>query len=382
MKKQALIVANLAGFASFLIPSMQILQKFGYEITYAANANKLEWSVTKSKLDEMGVRFVQIDFDSQKPLSSENRKAYRQLKALLKEKQYDLVHCHTPIAGLLTRLAARRQRKKGTCIIYTTHGFAFTARSGIKQKLLYGTLEKFGSWFCDAIVTINREDYAAAQRMHCKKVYYVNGVGVDTQRFRNAEVDRDTFRAQIGISPDRIMVLSVGELSARKNHRIIIEAIALLPDKDRYVYVICGSGINGGTGIALQTLASERGVDLRLLGFRRDIPQIMKVSDIGAIPSIREGLGLAGVQSLAAGVPLVGSDVQGIRDYVENGRTGYLCDPFDATAFALAIPKLVAERHAMTECCQKTAAKFDLSVAEAQLKTIYKKLIEQSLDGD
>ena len=375
MKKQALIVANLAGFASFLIPSMQILQKFGYEITYAANANKLEWSVTKSKLDEMGVRFVQIDFDSQKPLSSENRKAYRQLKALLKEKQYDLVHCHTPIAGLLTRLAARRQRKKGTCVIYTTHSFAFTSRSGKKQKLLYGTLEKFGSRFCDAIVTINREDYVAAKKMHCKKVYYVNGVGVDTQRFRDAEVDRDTFRAQIGISPDRIMVLSVGELSVRKNHRIIIEAIALLPDKHRYVYVICGNGINGGTGNALQTLASERGVDLRLLGFRRDIPQIMKVSDIGAIPSIREGLGLAGVQSLAAGIPIVGSDVQGIKDYIVDGKTGYLCNPFDAAAFARAITKLVAEREGMANDCREVAKAFDIAVAKAQIEAIYTELL-------
>ena len=382
MKKQALIVANLAGFASFLIVSMKILQEEGYEITYAANANKLEWSDTQKKLTAMGVRFVQIDFDSQNPLSSANRRAYRQLKGLFKESHFDLVHCHTPIAGLLTRIAARRQRRRGTLVIYTTHGFAFTSHSTKKQKLLYGTLEKFGSRFCDAIVTINREDYAAAKKMHCKKVYYVNGVGVDTHRFQSVEVDRGAYRAQIGISPDRIMILSVGELSTRKNHRIIIEAIALLPDHERYVFVICGNGINGGTGNALQALALEKGVDLRLMGFRNDIPEMMKASDIGAIPSIREGLGLAGVQSLAAGVPLVGSDVQGIRDYVENGRTGYLCDPFDAATFARAIPKLVAERDTMTEYCCETAAKFDLSVAKAQLKAIYKKLFEQSLDGD
>ena len=206
-------------------------------------------------------------------------------------------------------------------------------------------------------------------------MYYFNGVGVDTQRFRDAEVDRDTFRAQIGIAPDRIMVLSVGELSVRKNHRIIIEAIALLPDKHRYVYVICGNGINGGTGNALQTLASERGVDLRLLGFRRDIPQIMKVSDIGAIPSIREGLGLAGVQSLAAGIPIVGSDVQGIKDYIVDGKTGYLCNPFDAAAFARAITKLVAEREGMANDCREVAKAFDIAVAKAQIEAIYTELL-------
>lgn len=374
MKKQALIVANLAGFASFLVPSMQILQESGYDITFVANAKALAWGDTQKMLEERHVRFVQVDFDSQNPLSGENRRAYRQLKALFKERRYDLVHCHTPIAGLLTRLAARRQRRKGTCVIYMTHGFAFAKRSSLKQKLIYRTIEKFGSRLCDAIVTINREDYAAAQKMHCKRVYYVNGVGVDTARFRDVTTDRDAYRMSLGISPDRIMVLSVGELSVRKNHRIIIEALALLPDKARYVYVVCGNGIHGGTGDELCALAEARGVDLRLMGFRSDIPEMIKASDIGAIPSIREGLGLAGLQSLAAGVPLVGADVQGIKDYITDGKTGYLCDPRDAAAFARAIQKILPERDRMSEDCREMAKAFDISIAKAQMRAIYAEL--------
>jgi len=374
MKKQALIVANLAGFASFLLDQIRILQEAGYEVTYAANGNLLAWEDTRGKLDELAVPFRQIDFNSTSPLAAENRRAYRQLKALLGETRYDLIHCHTPIAGLLTRLAARSQRRHGTRVIYTTHGFAFTSRSTGRQRLIYRTLESFGSRFCDAIITINREDYAAAAGMHCKKVFYTNGVGVDTEKYRSAQVDRDAYRTSIGVRPDQVMVLSVGELSERKNHRVVIEALSLLPDKERYVYVICGNGIHGGTGQALQALADRLSVHLILLGFRTDIPEIMAVSDIGALPSLREGLGLSGVQSLAAGVPVAGTDVQGIRDYVKDGETGYLCAP-EPQAFSDAIARLTGAREQMADACRRMAEQFDRSVAHAQMERIYGELL-------
>lgn len=379
MKKHALIVANLFGFGGFLLHDMELLIQLGYDVTFAAHMNVPGRTETRDKLEQMGVTIVQIDFDSKNPFSKANRTAYHQLKTLLKNRHYDFIHCHTPIAGLLTRLAARRQRKKGTPVIYTTHGFAFTSRSSRKEKLVYGAIERFGSRCCDAIITINREDYAAAQKMHCKKVYYIHGVGVDTQKFREMQVDRALYREKIGIPSDRIMILSVGELSVRKNHRIIIDAIALLPDKEKYIYVICGNGVDGGTGNELRSLATEKNVDLRLLGFRRDIPAMIKASDIGAIPSIREGLGLAGIESLAAGVPVVGADVQGIRDYMENGRTGYLCDPYDASAFASAIQKLVTERNILATDCRQIAQNFDISVSYAEMRAIYQEMLGVSI---
>jgi glycosyltransferase involved in cell wall biosynthesis len=155
--------------------------------------------------------------------------------------------------------------------------------------------------FCDAIVTINKEDFLNAQKMFCKNVYRINGVGVDTAKYSNVTIDRSHYRKNIGVEDNQIMVLSVGELSARKNHVVIIDALADLANKEKYVYVICGNGINGGTGDLLKQRAEDRNVNLRLLGFRFDIPQMIHCSDIGAIPSVREGLGLAGIQSLAGG---------------------------------------------------------------------------------
>ena len=377
--KNVLIVANLAGFASFLLNDMKTLQEMGYQITFAANSNKLEWSDTKEKLDERGITFIQIDFDSKNPFSKQNLIAYKQIRQLLKLNHYDLIHCHTPIAGLITRLAANKYRRKNTKVIYTTHGFAFTSNSSKKSWFIFYNLEKFGSRFCDAMITINLEDFQNAKRMHCRQVYYIHGVGVDTSKYREVQIDRDAYRKSIGVDEGKVMILSVGELSVRKNHRIIIEAISKLPDKEKFIYVVCGNGINGGTKQLLKELANQNKVNLKLLGFRHDIPEITYCSDVGAIPSLREGLGLAGVQSLAAGVPIVGSDVQGIRDYVQNKGTGYLCAADDANGFASAILKLSqvdeVEKRKMQSQCYEVASQFDTAVSRQEMVQIYKKVL-------
>lgn len=377
MVKNALIVANLAGFASFLIHDMEMLIEKGYTVTFAANAHKLKWADTRQKLDELGVEFVQLGFDSANPMAKTNFKAYKELKNLLKQGDFQLIHCHTPIAGIFSRLAARSYRRKGTKVVYTTHGFAFTENSSKKSWAVFYTVEKFCSLFCDAIITINKEDYSNAKKMFCKNVFYINGVGVDTSKFANVTVNCKEYRKLIGVPADKIMILAVGELSTRKNHQIIIKALSKLPNKNEYVFVICGNGIDGGTGKMLHALAKQEDVDIRLLGFRMDIPEITAISDIGVIPSIREGLGLAGVQSLAAGVPVIGSSVQGIKDYIVDGKNGYLCDPFDEDSFAEKIQILsdAKKRNEMKVFCCEMAAKFDNSVSFTQMRNIYTELM-------
>ena len=235
------------------------------------------------------------------------------------------------------------------------------------------------SAFCDAIVTINSEDRRNAERMLCRRVYQLPGVGVDIDRMRmDAGFDRDAYRASIGVDRDDVMVLSVGELSARKNHRVIIEALGLLPDRQRYVYIVCGRDVSG-TGLAetLSRRAVELGVRVRFLGHRSDIPEINNCADIAAIPSLREGLGLAGIEALAAGVPVIGSDVQGIRDYVIPGKTGYLCNAFDAEQFADAISRLSESiTNQQRSECRRVANKFNRYKSYQILREIYTTILQ------
>lgn len=376
--KKALIVTALARFTkSFLTNDIIILQKMGYEVHCASNIHHVGAECMPQYFEKMNVIFHQIDFSSSKPLSLETLKSYKEMEALLKNEYFDVIHCHTPIAGAIARYASRKQRKKGSIVIYTTHGFYFHKHSNKKTWMFYYTIEDLLSRFCDAIITINREDFENAKKLHCKKVFYIPGVGVDTKRFRNAIVNRSSYRKKLGINEEQILILAVGELSHRKNHQIIIKALAKAKIPNT-VFMICGNAMtSANTKNELEELAKESGVDLRLMGLRDDIPEICKCADIGVMPSTREGLGLSGIEMLAAGLPVVASNVHGIVDYIKDGVDGYLCDPFDEDAFADAIRKLLnpAMRKLMTDNCVKAAEPFDVKYSRKAMQDIYSKML-------
>ena len=375
--KKVLITTALAGFIrSFLKNDIKILQEMGYEVHCAANKNHAGSGDIETFFKENNVIFHQIDFSSNKPISKDTIIAYKQLKELKNKYNYEIVHCHTPIAGAITRLIFNNSRKKGTKVIYTTHGFYFHKGSTKKTWIVYRTIENLMSRLSDMIITINNEDFENANSMHCNKVRYINGVGVDTNRFISCNIERDTYRESIGIKKDDLMVLAIGELSSRKNHQVVIKALGKL-NIPNAVFVICGNAMTEESTVEeLKKLASENNVRLLLLGLRKDIPEIAKCADIGVIPSTREGLGLAGIEMLASGIPLVASRVHGIMDYMEDGKTGYLCDPYSENEFAKAISKLInfELRNTMIENCINSSRKFDKLISYNQMRKIYEEI--------
>ena len=376
--KKALVVANLAGFVHFLWNDIEILQEMGYEIVFAAHDEMLDNKARYRYFEQKGITFFNLSLSSKNPFSKKNLNAFFELQRLMRQEDFDLIHCHTPIAGFVARAAAQKYRRGGTKVIYTSHGLAFTRFSTKKQWWTYYLLEKLASLFTDTIITINQEDYLAAKKFFCKDIRKINGVGVDTKLYHNVDINTNAYKEKLGLPQDKIMVLSVGELSVRKNHQIIIKALGEIKEKDKYIYVICGREVgNGSITNSLKALAKECGVELYLLGHRNDIPEIMHCSDIGAIPSVREGLGLAGVQSLCAEVPLVGTDVQGIREYIIDGVTGYLCLPYDVKGYAEAITKLSdpALRISLKRNCYDVAKQFDVTVSHCQMRNIYTSLL-------
>ncbi|CAM3131478.1 glycosyltransferase [Sporolactobacillus spathodeae] len=380
--EKALIVANLAGFFNFLWNDIKILEGMGYSIEVAANCimNDGEYYPEVKKFKEKKICFYNVNFDSKNPLSPQNIRAFNQIKNILRQNKYQLIHCHTPIAGIFTRLAARSIRRHDCKVIYTTHGFAFTDTSSKKSWLIYYNIERFCSRFTDAIITINHLDFDNAKRMKCKKVFCIPGVGVDVAKYRDMNINRVEYRKSIGVQENKIMVLSVGELSQRKNHQAVIKALGLLNDKEKYVYVICGTEVvNSGMKKHLQDLARENNVNLVLLGHRLDTAQIYKCADISAIPSLREGLGLAGIEALAAGIPVIGANVQGIREYVIDSEDGYLCNPNEIESISSIIDKLsnISEetKESMYRKCVEIASKFDISVSNQKMKLIYETVL-------
>lgn len=376
--KKALIVSNMVGFVGFLWNDINVLKNLGYEISYASNSD-IDGENHVKELQNAGIKFYPLMMTSKNPISKGNFISFMKLKRIMKEEHFDIVHCHTPIAGLIARVAAKKYRKKGIKVLYTTHGFSFTHLSSPKQWMIYHGIEKFASKYTDVIITINQEDYGNVCRLLCRDVRMINGVGVDTAIYRDVAVDIQDYKKKLGLPTDKIMVLSVGEISARKNHQIIIKALGELQNKENYIYVICGRE-NGSYELTnhLKQLAREKGVALYLLGHRDDIPQITHCSDIGAIPSIREGLGLAGIQSLCAGVPLVGTRVQEIKDYIIDGVDGFLYDPYDEKGYAEGIRRLSdrSVREMMRNDCVKIASQYDISISHRQMSEIYTSILK------
>lgn len=323
-----------------------------------------------------GVILHNIHF-ARSPFSPQNIACYRQLKEIINSTSFDLIHVHTPTVSILSRLAAMHARKHGTTVMYTCHGFHFHNAAPIKNWLMYYPMERIMSRFCDYIVTINKEDFNRARTFHAPNVRYIPGVGVDINRIHECKIDRNEYKKKIGVPKSCVLVLSIGEMIERKNHEVIIRALAKVNNKNVY-YAICGKG---PLRDHLETLANKIGVGerVRFLGFRKDIPELCNTADISAFPSRIEGLGLAGIEAMAAGVPLVSSNVHGILDYVIDGKTGYALNPNDVSGFAKAISNLASNetlRKYMAGNCWNAVKPFEIHNALHTMWNIYDEILK------
>ena len=383
MKKVLIIASVISIFEWFNKENIEFLKKqLACEVHVACNfeyMNDTDTDRTKKyicRLKEQGIILHNILF-CRNPISIGNLKAYKQLKSIINTEKFDLIHCHTPTVSMMTRIAAKKARKSGSKVMYTCHGFHFHKASPKKNWMIYYPIEKFLSRYCDYIVTINREDFNRAQTFHCRNVRYIPSVGVDINKIKNIVVDKAEKRKSIGVPPDKLLIISAGELIERKNHEVIIRALGKLNDPDIY-YVIAGKG---PLKDYLKKLACNLQIADRVLflGFRTDIYELYHAADISAFPSKIEGLGLAGIEAMAAGIPLISSNVHGILDYVIDGKTGYAVSPDDIDGFEAAIKKLAydpALRESMRESCFQAVEPFEISNALNEMWNIYREILE------
>ena len=371
MKKILLVASVASHIAQFHRPLVDMLHQYGFEI-HAAAHNNMELK-PGLKLDFID-KFIEVPF-VRSVKNPKNVAAYKAIKRVISSDDYVAIHCNTPIASVLTRLAARDARKHGTKVIYTAHGFQFFNGSSKKDWMIYYPIEREMAHFTDLIFTINHEDTTRAEAFHGPKVVYIPGVGVDTEKFRTAE--RKDIRSELGIPADAFMMLTVGELFPRKNQKVLIDAMKQLKDLPIHL-VLCGNGILLDE---LQQQCRDNGVEDRVhfAGYRRDIPGVMKDSDLYLFPSKREGLGLAGIEAMASGLPVVSSNINGILDYMIEGKTGHMCDPNDADAFARAILDLYHDpdkRREIGAFNVEQAKNFDQAHSAAALEEGYRQLLD------
>lgn len=312
-----LYVTTICGTLSFFEDEFRHLLDQGHSIEVACNMN----DNSRFCVSEFSIKAHHVPF-SRNPLSKDNIMALFQMKKLVESNQYDVVHCHTPNAAAITRLACKKQRKKGTKVIYTAHGFHFYNGAPFRNWFIYYPVEWLCSVWTDTLITINSEDYEIAKkRMKAKSIKYVPGVGINLRKFQTVNIDKKRKRENLGLPKDAVLLLSIGELNFNKNHETVIRAIAGM----NVYYVIAGQGTREER---LKEVIKEVGVDerVKLLGYRTDIPELLAISDIFVFPSFREGLSVSLMETMASGKPAVVSKIRGNIDLIdENG--GFLFNP-------------------------------------------------------
>ena len=375
-RKKVFIVASVPSMiGQFNMLNIQVLQEMGYQVEVGCNfLDKSIWREERIKefekeLEEKKVKKYQIDFSRRIKRISENWKAYQQLKQVLLETKYEFIHCHTPIGGVLARVVGH---KAGIKVIYTAHGFHFYKGAPIHNWLLYYPVEIFLSKWTNILITINQEDYQRAKRFYAGNVEYVPGVGLDLDKINKVNVIKREKKKELGIPEDTIVLLSVGELNKNKNHLIIVKAVAKLRDK-RIHYIICGQGKEKEY---LQKESKKLGVErqIHLLGYREDVYKIYKMCDIYLHPSRREGLSVALMEAMAAGLPCIVSDIRGNRDLIDKEKGG-LYFKWNNSADALGkIQKLAKDkekRKRMGIYNKRKIEQYSEKIVEKEIRRIY-----------
>lgn len=330
----------------FLIPHVIHLSENGYIIDIACSdvGGRMDEIRQKLKGHVSAIHVVRL---VRSPASPKNLLGYKDMKKIIEKGHYDIIWTNEPVMGVVTRLAARKTRKRGTKVVYMVHGFHFYKGAPKRYWMVFYPIEMFMSRFADRIVTINKEDYEAAKKMHAKQVHYVHGIGINTSRL-TLEDNKTNIRKELDLSEDAFIVLSIGELNSNKNQKTIIEAMNLLKDSTIH-YVLCGKGDELEN---LQKLVEKYRLskNIHFLGYRKDVVDICSQSDIYVMPSRREGLPVASLEAMYCGLPLITSNIRGLVDVMQDGNSGYLCEPNDVEAFAKAIRVLKSDKELREKC--------------------------------
>ncbi len=355
---------------NFHKPCVKAALDLGYEVYVGIsrdNAEQLSCDLNIKFYDEHIYRNVLAFKD--------NYIAFKNLMNLLKTGNFEVIHCNTPIGGVIGRLCGKIA--KIPKVIYTAHGFHFHKKASLINRILFKWAELFMARYTDAIITINNEDFQAAKKFrlrNCGKVYYVPGVGVETAAINEAKEKRKELLEEIGAANDNdsILLISVGDLNKNKNFQVVIKALNMLSNSNVH-YVLCGIGEKRHDLISL-TQKNKLEANVHFLGYRSDVPQLLKSCDIYVIPSRREGLSRSLMEAMAAGLPCIASAIRGNVDLIENGKGGFLCDPDDVIGFAKAISVISSNekvRKHMGEVNLQKIKKYDVENVSAIIKEIY-----------
>lgn len=366
--KKVLFVSHTANFQKFNRPFMRWLKSNGYQVHYASSNEEVIYDADK-------VFAVKI---TRNPISLINLKAVGRLRKIIESEEYSLVHCHTPMGGVVARLASRRLRKKGMKVIYTAHGFHFYKGARLLNWLIYFPIELILSFVTDVIITVNDEDYLIADSHFHSFVFKINGVGVDLQKYApvNAPKKRE-LRKSVGYNDNDFIGICVAEFTKNKNQAEIINAaIEVIKDNSNFKLIFAGVGDELLKCKALVEKA-EINRNVTFLGYSAELPKFYAISDVLIASSLREGLPVNVVEAMAIGLPTVASRNRGHIELVDE-RNGFLYDAGDVARLSAILNELIKNRESLVDLSLNALEKsklYSLENAVSSMAKIYEKVL-------
>lgn len=322
--KKVLFVATVAShIKTFHEPFLKLFKENDYKTYVAAN-----WNLKENKKIAYCDEFIQIPI-KRSPYSIQNIKAINELKKLIKKEKFDIIHCHTPMGSVVTRLAAKKTRKNGTRVIYTAHGYHFYKGAPLINWLLYYPVEKWLAKYTDTQITITQEDFdLAKKKFKIKDLYLVHGVGLDEEKFKIeiTEEENRKLKEKLKIDNESTVCTYVAELNKNKNQQLLIKAIKRVKDNgNKVTLLLIGKGKFENKLLKLvKKLNLEENV--KLLGYRSDIVQLLSITDIYVASSLREGLPVNVMEAMYMKLPIIAVDNRGHRELVKHNENGFIIE--------------------------------------------------------
>ena len=336
-----LIVATIAGMIEdFILPFARYFRSEGWQVDGVAV------DITSNQACIAELDSVWDVPWSRNPLDPRNlANAVPRIQEIAIQGNYDLVHVHTPVAAFVTRYAISQLKiKHKPKVIYTAHGFHFHSQGNPLTNFIFLNLERLAGKWTDYLITINREDEAAAKK-HCllpfERIFYTPGIGLELDKYDRDQVSLNqitAIRNELKLEAGDILLLTVAEFTPNKRH---CDQVLALKQLNRSKVHLAFAG-DGDTRSEVEQLVKELNLQqqVHFLGFRYDIPALICASRALLLTSQREGLPRSIMEAFCAATPVIGTRVRGIQDLLAD-NCGLLVDVGDIEALTRAIAQMI-----------------------------------------
>ncbi len=377
MKKVLFTATVDSHILNFHMPYLKFFKEEGYEVHVATNTSK--------EIPYCDVKH-QISFE-RSPIKWNNIKAIKDLKKIIDKEKFEIIHTHTPMGSVVTRLAAKRARNKlGTRVIYTAHGFHFYKGAPVLNWLVYYPIEKYLSKFTDDLITINKEDYELAKRkFKSEHIYYVPGVGLDSKKFdfNMTEEEKTNLRKSLDIEKEDFVLIYPAEFTKTKRQTWLINTLKPVLEENKKIHLLLPG--RDSRNNECRNLVEKLGLSkqIHILGFRKDVPYLIAIADLAVSSSNREGLPINILESMYYGLPLVVTNCRGNRDLVKNGENGYVVNLNDCQEFRNKVLYLSEikeeEKNQIKKINQEMIKQYLLDVVLEEMTKIYKRNVDNNV---